>query len=59
MLKWLEGKKTYIVAAATFILGGLQTCGVVIPPWIFPMLAAAGIGALRSGVRKAVDEIKP
>ena len=53
MLRWLRGRKTYLMAAATFALGGLQACGVVIPGWIYPILASAGLGALRAGVSKA------
>ena len=56
MLKWLEGKKTYLIAAATFILGGLSACGVVIPPWLYPILAASGMSALRAGVSKPADD---
>ena len=56
MLKWLDGKKTYLVAAATFILGGLTACGVVIPAWLYPMLVASGMGALRAGVGKTADD---
>lgn len=50
MLNWLQGKRTYIVAAATFVMGGLQACGVPVAPWIYPLLAAAGLGGLRAGV---------
>ena len=52
MLNWLNGKKTYAVAVITFVLGGLQAAGVAIPPWIYPLLAAAGLGSLRDGVKK-------
>jgi len=52
MFKWLKGKKTYLVVAATFILGGLSACGVPIAPWVYPLLAAAGLGTLRAGVEK-------
>ena len=56
MQKWIEflkGKKTYIVVAAVFIVGGLHACGVEIPQWIYAMLAAAGAGALRAGMDKS------
>jgi len=53
MLNWLQGKRTYIVAAAAFIMGGLQACGVPVAPWIYPLLAAAGLGGLRAGVDSA------
>jgi len=50
MLNWLQGKRTYIIAAATFVMGGLQAAGLPIAPWIYPLLAAAGLGGLRAGV---------
>ena len=53
MWKWLDGKKTYLVAAATFILGGLSATGVAIPAWVYSLLAAAGLGSLRAGMGKA------
>ena len=53
MLNWLQGKRTYIVAAATFVIAGLQACGVPLAPWIFPLLAAGGLGALRAGLSAA------
>ena len=59
MLKWLEGKKTYLVAVATFILGGVHACGVVIPAWLYTMLAATGLGALRTGVKKTGADTGP
>jgi hypothetical protein len=52
ILAWLEGKKTYLVTAATFVLGGLVAVGVEVPEWLWPLLAAAGLGTLRSGVEK-------
>ena len=50
MLKWLKGKKTYLVMAVTFVLGGLSTCGVEVPTWVYGVLAGAGLGSLRAGV---------
>ena len=58
MLNWLQGKRTYIVVAATFIAGGLQACGVPLAPWIFPLLAAAGLGGLRAGLSSAAAAAK-
>ena len=52
LLNWLKGKKTYFVVAATFIIGGLVACKVEIPAWVWPILAAAGFGALRAGTKK-------
>lgn len=53
LMRWLKGKKTYLIVAGTFVLGGLSAVGVGIPAWIYPLLAAAGLGSLRAGVRKA------
>jgi hypothetical protein len=50
LIEFLRGKKTYIVMGATFIVGGLQACGVEIPQWVYALLAAAGAGALRAGM---------
>jgi len=53
LLGWLDGKKTYITVAATFIIGGLQALGYEIPAWVYALLAAAGVGFLRRGVTKS------
>jgi len=58
MLDWLKGKKTYLIVAVTFIVGGLVATGVVIPEWVYVILAAAGIGAVRAGVSKGDPESK-
>ena len=46
MKKWLEGKKTYIVTAAVFIIAGLAGIGIDTPAWVYGALAAAGLGAV-------------
>ena len=53
LLNWLQGKKTYIVAAITFTVGGLGALGVTIPEWAWALLGAAGLGTLRAAVGKA------
>lgn len=50
--KKLEGKKTYLVVVITFILGGLQACGVEVPEYVYIMLAASGFGTVRAGIGK-------
>ena len=50
MLKWLEGKKTYLTAAAILVCGVLTTQGIVVPEYIWAALAALGLGFLRAGV---------
>lgn len=47
---FLQGKKTYITAAAIFVLAGLQAVGVSIPDWVYPILGSLGLGALRAAV---------
>lgn len=50
--KALAGKKTYVVAVLVAIGVGLQQLGVVIPEWVAPILAALGLGAVRSALTK-------
>jgi hypothetical protein len=56
MLNWTNGKKTYITAAVTFIVGGLMAAGITIPPWLLVMLGSSGLGFLRLGVSKRTRE---
>ena len=51
-MTFLKGKKTYIVAGVTFVLGGLTALGYVIPVWVYPLLGSLGLGTLRAGVKK-------
>lgn len=47
----LTGKKTYIVAALAFCLGGLQALGIIqVPEAVWAWLGAAGLAALRASV---------
>lgn len=50
--KYLSGKKTYIVAILIGVGAGLQAIGIVIPDYVFAILGALGLGAVRSGVNK-------
>lgn len=52
MLDWLKGKKTYIVAAGIFAAYGLSGLGFIVPEWVYGMLGALGLGAIRAGVAK-------
>jgi X-X-X-Leu-X-X-Gly heptad repeat protein len=53
MLKFLSGKKTYIVAGIAFVLAVCEATGVFsMPPEGWQVLAAIGLGTLRSGVKK-------
>ena len=51
-IELLKGKRTYLVAGATFVLGGLSACGLTVPIWIYTLLGALGLGSLRAGVNK-------
>ena len=48
----LNGKKTYIAAAAVAITAGLRAAGYDIPDWVPEALAAAGLFILRATVGK-------
>jgi len=52
MSTFLEGKKTYIVAIVTAGLAFAQCMGYVVPEYVYTLLAAAGLGALRVAVTK-------
>jgi hypothetical protein len=50
----LSGKKTYIVAAALFVLGGLKAVGIIdqaIYDALFAVLAAAGAASIRAAIK--------
>lgn len=53
LAKWLEGKRTYLTAAAILACGILSWRGVVIPEFVWAALAALGLGFLRAGVKRA------
>lgn len=47
----LKGKKTYLIAISVGILAGLQAYGITVPEWVYTLLAALGLGAVRSAVK--------
>ena len=49
----LKGKKTYLVAVGIGICAALQSLGITIPPLVWPILGALGLGAIRSGINKS------
>lgn len=48
----LQGKKTYIVAVLTAIGAALVVLGIPIPEFVWPILGALGLGAVRSAIEK-------
>jgi len=52
MTNFLEGKKTYIVALVAAGLAVAQVLGIVVPEYVFTILGACGLGALRVAVSK-------
>ena len=58
MFEWFSGKKTYLVALVTFIVGGLEALGGAgmidwqTPSWLYATRGALGLLALRAGVKK-------
>lgn len=47
MLDWLKGKKTYIAVVIFAVLAVLVALHNPIPEFVFALLGAAGLGALR------------
>lgn len=52
--KWLQGRKSYIVAILIGIAAAVQAMGYTIPDIVWPILGALGLGAVRS----AIDKLK-
>ena len=51
--KLLKGKKTYIVAAATIAVAGLNATGYPVPLWLYVALTALGGAAIKNGQNTA------
>lgn len=50
----LQGWKSYIIAAGTFVIGGLIYSGIDIPLWVYPVLASLGLGAISAKINRGV-----
>ena len=59
LVNWLKGKKTYLVAAVVGLIAAAQYLGYEVPPWVFALLGALGLGTLRAGVGKAAKCLLP
>jgi hypothetical protein len=51
ILAWFNGKKTYITAAVAAVCAVLQANGVMIPEWVYALLAAVGITFVRAAIK--------
>jgi len=52
LLELLKGKKTYIVSTLIGVGGLLMAFGVVIPDYVWIILGALGLGAVRDALNK-------
>lgn len=51
LLKYLKGKKTYLVAGIVFVLGGLEALGYAVPQELYVLLGGLGLYTLRSAIK--------
>jgi hypothetical protein len=49
---WINGKRTYIIAILTGVFGVLQAFGIVVPEFVYIILAAFGLTFVRSAIKK-------
>jgi hypothetical protein len=52
IIDFLDGKKTYLTAIVTAVIGAAQALGYEIPQWIYAILGAFGLGTLRAAVTR-------
>lgn len=50
LFDFIKGKKSYIIAFLTALVGLLEAFGVSIPAFLWPLLTALGIASIRHGV---------
>jgi len=59
VIEWLKGKKSYIIAIVTGVLGALQAMGLfTLPDYAYVVLAGAFGITLRAGVAKVAESLK-
>tara|TARA_Y100000310_G_scaffold221355_1_gene222912 strand:+ start:196 stop:360 length:165 start_codon:yes stop_codon:yes gene_type:complete len=52
-MKWINGYKSYIVAIIAAVLAGLKAYGVDVPPEVFALVGALGLGAVSHKINRA------
>lgn len=50
--KLLQGKKTYVIMVVALIIAAVQIYGIQIPEYVWAILAALGLGGVRSAINK-------
>lgn len=50
IMAFLDGKKTFIVAVIAGLLAGWQALGHPVPDFVYAILGALGLGAVRSAI---------
>jgi len=53
ILSFLNGKKTYVIAALAALTAAAQALGYTIPDWAYALEGALGLGALRVAVNRS------
>lgn len=51
LLKFLQGKKSYLVALAIFVVGGLEALGYPVADGVFAILTGLGLYSLRDAIK--------
>lgn len=59
LIKFLKGKKTFLIAIAVVVLGCLQGFDVfTLPEYIWPILGGLGLASVRDGINTWAAKIK-
>lgn len=53
LISFLDGKKTYVIAAIAAATAAAQALGYDIPSWVYAIEGAIGIGAVRVAISKS------
>lgn len=51
ILSLLKGRKTYLCAIVAGVLAALNVLGIVVPEYVYTLLAAAGLAAVRAAIK--------
>jgi hypothetical protein len=51
LIKWLNGKKTYLIAIVAAGMAFCASMGIVIPEWVMQLLAALGLATVRAAIK--------